>query len=247
MDTDNHSATQRPSMSHDHTRQQTSFPTLPSNPTTKPFISDSTSTTGTGTVFTSGNSTAGNESHHKSSYTQPSPSTPINDGTFRLTVRWKPVNYDDIYANQARWDETITDTLADVFGAYIDNINLIKWDDISPMHTRAFGHIKEIGDIRKFISPRITHLESLRQFFFGLRISMGDSTPSRWINDRLTKRTMQDNSITISISNSKTNSGDVVTAGHILLKHPDFTHRTYYLMSLRRSLPETTPDRKSVV
>jgi hypothetical protein len=36
-------------------------------------------------------------------------------------------------------------------------------------------------------------------------------------------------------------SGDVVTAGHILLKHHQFTHRNYYLMSLRKSLPSTTP------
>jgi hypothetical protein len=33
----------------------------------------------------------------------------------------------------------------------------------------------------------------------------------------------------------------VVTAGHILLKHPDYTHRTYYMMSLRRAIPATTP------
>jgi hypothetical protein len=70
---------------------------------------------------------------------------------------------------------------------------------------------------------------------------MGDSTPSRWINDRRTKRAMQENSISISISNSKTNSGDVVTAGHILLKHPEYTYRTYYMMSMRREIPATTP------
>lgn len=70
---------------------------------------------------------------------------------------------------------------------------------------------------------------------------MGDSTPSQWINDRRTKRAMQESGMTISISNSKTNSGEVVTAGHILLKHPEYTHRTYYMMSLRRSIPATTP------
>jgi hypothetical protein len=100
--------------------------------------------------------------------------------------------------------ENITETLVDVFGEFIDNINLIKWDDTTQTHTSSFEKIKEKGDIRKFISPRITHLESSGQFIFGLRISMGDSTPSRWINDRRTKRTMQENSINISISNSKT-------------------------------------------
>jgi uncharacterized coiled-coil protein SlyX len=161
------------------------------------------------------------------------PSVSPSDGNQQTTTTSTQTKHDGT--------ENITETLVDVFGEFIDNINLIKWDDTTQTHTSSFEKIKETGDIRKFISPRITHLESSGQFIFGLRISMGDSTPSRWINDRRTKRTMQENSINISISNSKTNSGDVVLAGHILLKHPEFTHRTYYLMSLRRSIPETTP------
>jgi hypothetical protein len=195
----------------------------------------------TGTDFISGNSTVGNGSHQKSIHTHTTPTNPINDGTFRLTVRWKPANYDNIYANQDRWDDNLIETITDVFGEYAETINLIKWDDTTQTHKSSIEQVQESGGIRKFMSPRITHLESSAQFIFGLRISMGDSTPSRWINDRRTKRTMQDNSIAINISNSKTNSGEVVTAGHILLKHPEYTHRTYYLMSLRRSVPETTP------
>jgi hypothetical protein len=195
----------------------------------------------TGSAFISGNSTVGHGSHQKSTHTHMSTSTPINDGTYRLTVRWKPANYADIYANQERWDQNITETLADVFGEYTETLNLIKWDDTAQINKSSIENVKASGDIRKFISPRITHLESSEQFIFGVRISIGDSTPSRWINDRRTKRVMQENSIAINISNSKTNSGEVITAGHILLKHPEYTHRTYYLMSLRRSLPETTP------
>jgi hypothetical protein len=238
MDIDQPPGIQRPSTTTEkHPDDTTQTPLSAANQTAAPEPNSNR----TGTVFTSSTSTAGNGSRQQTLNTHTSPSTPINDGTFRLTVRWKPANYDDIYANQELWDTNITDTLVNVFGEFIDNINLIKWDDTTQQLTGSLVKIKESGDIRKFISPRITHLESSGQFIFGVRISMGDSTPSRWINDRRTKRTMYENSITISISNSKTNSGDVVTAGHILLKHPEFTHRTYYLMSLRRAIPETTP------
>ena len=158
-----------------------------------------------------------------------------------MTIRWKPANYNEIHENQSKWDATTTETLIEAFGDYVDTINLIKWDDDTQSNTSPLGKILQTGNIRKFISPRITNLASSTQFIFGIRISMGDRSPSQWINDSRTKRVLQDNSMNISISNSKTNSGDVVTAGHILLKHPDFTHRTYYLMSLRRDLPPTTP------
>ena len=223
-----------------HTSNEHSQPRPPRSAKTtlnKPKTSE-TKSYRTGTVFTTGNSTIGNGSHGKSTI---SPVTPINDGTYRLTVRWKPANYSDIYANQDLWDANITEILAEIFGEYIDTVTLIKWDDTTQKHTSSFEKIKDSGEIAKFLSPRITHLESSEQFIFGLRISMSESNPSRWINDGRTKRTMQENFLTISISNSKTNSGDVVTAGHILLKHPEYTNRTYYLMSLRRSLPESTP------
>ena len=170
-----------------------------------------------------------------------SSATPLNDGTYRLTIRWKPANYDDLNENQTKWDTTTTETLIDVFGEYAGMINLIQWDDNTQSNTSSLDKLSQTGNIRQFLSPRITNLASSEQFIFGLRMSMGDSTPSKWINDRRTKRIMHDNAMNINISNSKTNSGDVVTVGHILLKHPEFTHRTYYLMSLRRAIPPTTP------
>jgi hypothetical protein len=129
-----------------------------------------------------------------------SPTTPINDGTFRLTVRWKPANYDELQASQTTWDDDITATLGDVFGEdYIGSINIIKWDDVSQSNKSSIAQISKLGNIRQFLS-RITDLTSSEQYIFGLRISMGDSTPSRWINDRRTKRVMHENGMTISIS-----------------------------------------------
>jgi hypothetical protein len=45
----------------------------------------------------------------------------------------------------------------------------------------------------------------------------------------------------ITLSNSKSCSGNVVTAGYILMKHPTYTQRYFYLLSLRKALPTTTP------
>lgn len=218
---------------HDTTNKTPTSP--PHNPNLAP------KTTRPGMPATSDSSTVEHGSYQKSTNTYTSPHIPINDGTYRPTVRWKPGNYNEIYANQPLWDKEIIERLVEIFGAYAVDLNIIKWDDSTQRTQSSLEQIQKSGNIKSFLSPRITHLESSEQFIFGLRISMGDSTPSRWINDRSTKRTMQYNSINISISNSKTSSGDIVTAGHILLKHPEYTHRTFYLMSLRRSLPENTP------
>jgi hypothetical protein len=193
------------------------------------------------TVLNSGNSTVGHGSHQQSTNTPTSPSIPINDGTFRLTVCWKPANYDDIYANQTLWDECITDTLIEVFGEFTGTVTLIKWDNNTQNHTCSFGKVKESGGYLEIYISTNYPSGKFRTIYLWTKDKHGRQHPSRWINDRRTQLTMQNNSITISISNSKTNSGDIVTACHILLKHPEYTHRTYYLMSLCRSIPATTP------
>ena len=47
--------------------------------------------------------------------------------------------------------------------------------------------------------------------------------------------------LNVLVSNSKSTSGDLVTAGYILLKAPNTTHRHYYKQYLRSKLPEATP------
>jgi hypothetical protein len=52
---------------------------------------------------------------------------------------------------------------------------------------------------------------------------------------------MTEYNLQIHISNAKSDSGDIITAGTIFFKHPDLTQRNFYLMSLRRHLPPSTP------
>ena len=91
------------------------------------------------------------------------------------------------------------------------------------------------------MSPKVAHLDSIRQFVFGLRITMRDQSPAAWITDSRTNNIMTNENLRVNISNSKCDSGEIVVAGHLLLKHPEHTHKIFYLMALRRQLPEATP------
>jgi hypothetical protein len=62
-----------------------------------------------------------------------------------------------------------------------------------------------------------------------------------WITREATRELLKHHNMEITISNSKSSSGNVVTAGYILMKHPTHTQRYFYLLSLRKMLPPNTP------
>ena len=68
-----------------------------------------------------------------------------------------------------------------------------------------------------------------------------DNHLNAWITRASTREILQNNKMEITISNSKSSSGNVVTAGYILMKHPIYTQRYFYLLSLRKALPANTP------
>jgi hypothetical protein len=165
----------------------------------------------------------------------------LNDGTYRLTIRWKPENYLDLVSDHAAWNTCTFRIIATLFDQYKSDIWIVKWEASKENSIISIADINDASMIREYISPKITNLESTKQFVFGLRITMRNKSPSAWISDITTKSTMVQEHININISNSKCDSGDIVVAGHLLLKHPIHTHQTFYLMSLRRQLPESTP------
>ena len=174
----------------------------------------------------------------RSTYTQRD-TTPINDGTLRITIRWKPENYDELTKDDSNWNIQITQMLKDIFTHPTTTISLVPWQDKTISSTRMVHSTSLTPDIVENLrSPKITTIDSLHMFIFAIRICVTDST---WITHDQIKEALKQHHAVLNISNSTCDSGNMVTAGNILLKHPQFTHRLYFLRAIRRCLPPNTP------
>ena len=173
--------------------------------------------------------------------TKAAPYVNLNDGTIRLTVRWKPEQYNHLSTNFEDQTKEIEFLLQQLFENGDTNANLIQWTAKDTQSTKSIGAIIKENSINQYLSPKITHLNTSHQIIFGIRACFGNQTPSAWITQPAIKAIMASNQLHLSISNSRCDSGEVVTAGHLLFKHPQHTHRHFYLLSLRRILPENTP------
>ena len=74
-----------------------------------------------------------------------------------------------------------------------------------------------------------------------MRLCAPDNHHNLWISQPATRDLLRANNVELTVSNSKSSSGNVVTAGYILMKHPTYTHRYFYLLALRKALPSNTP------
>ena len=78
---------------------------------------------------------------------------------------------------------------------------------------------------------------------FGIRICATDKifSSGSWLKNDNIKDALERHRVELTISNSTCDSGQMMVAGTIFLKHPVYTHRLYFLLALRRSLPSNTP------
>ena len=164
--------------------------------------------------------------------------TATNDGTHRITVKWKPPSdigefeHDKRRLNEALYTLLIT-MFADTDGVFY------RWESEELLETKAASSLTE-STVREFVSPTVTFLKSRSLIIFGVRFGFM-SNPSTWQYSKETKKTLKEQEINVLISNSKTTSGTVVTAGYILLKAPNTTQRNFYTEYLRSKLPQATP------
>jgi hypothetical protein len=163
----------------------------------------------------------------------------INDGTQRLTIRWKPAHFDQLNPDTNTWNVHTAEMLLELFHVFAEKINAVVWED---KRTESISVDSIHSDnIRQYLSPKISTLTTAETFIFGLRLSAGANTVGNWLTDAHTREMMSSVNVKATSSNAKCTSGNVVTAGCILFKHPIYTHRLYYLLLLRKKLPENTP------
>jgi hypothetical protein len=211
----------------DNTQQST----LPTQDVTNSSIPNQTTTRDDSTQCTQFSS--------QSTYQTSNPHIPINNGRQRLTIRWKPANFEHLNLFIANWDIQAAKMVQELFHNFSDKINAVIWEE----KKTEFTSIDSLNsaNIRQYLSPKISALPSTQTYIFGLRLSAGANIVGNWLNNEYTRLKMDLLEVEATISNAKCTSGNVVTAGCILFKHPIYTHRLYYLLSLRKTLTKNTP------
>ena len=170
--------------------------------------------------------------------------TQVNDGTLRMTIRWKPVNYDELRQDDKLWCEAASKMLRDIFYHPTNTIYVVPWQDKTIAANRMIpAHTITPENMKQVCSPQISNIDSYSMSIIGLRICVSDTsfTTGSWIKNDKVKTSLASHNVEVQISNSRCDSGNMMTAGVILLKHPGFTHRMYFLLALRRKLPNNTP------
>ena len=84
--------------------------------------------------------------------------------------------------------------------------------------------------LRDFLSPKITSLDTLSTFIFGLRFRFATKKlPTTWRRDEQNQKAFKAHGVSVATSNSSCDSGKLVIAGYLLFKAPNTTHRARYL------------------
>jgi hypothetical protein len=168
----------------------------------------------------------------------PHPKISTNDGTHRITVRWiAPSDVSEFEADTDRLNEALHTLMTTLFQD-TDGV-FYKWESEEMTETKAASSLS-LANAREFVSPKVTFIGSRSTMVFGLRFGFL-SSPGNWQHSDRTKKILKEQHMHVLISNSKSTSGDLVTAGYILLKAPNTTHRHHYTQYLRSKLPEATP------
>jgi hypothetical protein len=166
------------------------------------------------------------------------PNIPTNDGTHRITIKWKTMERNKDYENdKSKLNEAIHKLVGDMFPEEFGV--LYRWESEDLVMSNTANKMSN-SEIRDFISPKITFVSASNQIIFGIRFGF-TKTPSSWRNSETMKAMFESHQLEVSISNSTSTSGNMVTAGYILLKAPNTTHLLRYTKYLRSLLPDTAP------
>ena len=175
----------------------------------------------------------------KQSAFQPILNVPTNDGTQRITIRWTPAEKGlSPERKPGEWASAVLKMLKDLFQGDVGHV--YRWESTDLSRWKTMTEMTE-GEIREFLSPTVTYVQSQSMFIFGLRFGFSTKTPVLWQSQPSTKQAMRQHKIWATVSNSSCTSGPLVIAGYVLMKAPNTTHRIRYLQSLRNRLPENTP------
>ena len=171
----------------------------------------------------------------------PNLNIPINDGTIRISLRWKTTA--DVVSlalsqRSKKLSVAIHSLLNDIFRD--EDGLLYLWKDEGTENCNSLSKMTP-EEVRSYIAPSLSVHPSQSQIIIALRFGFTDKPSFNWKNQSRVQEAITRNKVSVMFSNSKSTSGDHVISGYILLKAPRTTHRTRFLQSLRSKLPATTP------
>ena len=171
------------------------------------------------------------------------PKTPSYDGTHRVILCWNPCHENFVAAmssSPTTWIQKVHELLQVLLFEDTDGV-LYRWESKDLVVSNAVFVIPT-SDLRDYISLNVLNLSATKQRIFGIRYGFAHQSPIQWRATDGTQATVKEYGVWFTFSYSTTcDSGRLVTAGYILLKAPNSTHRLRYLQSLRNALPGNTP------
>ena len=93
---------------------------------------------------------------------------PINDGTQRVTIKWKPPNFDELLTDEAQWNLAATDTIHWMMQTATD-ATIYSWTN-EP--TTMIPPLPELtpDNLRSYMAPKASPITSIKMYIFSLRI-----------------------------------------------------------------------------
>ena len=100
---------------------------------------------------------------------------------------------------------------------FVDSDGLIyRWQS-EDLSGSAYVSTLTGDQLRALVTPNVTYVRSSSLIIFGVRYGFTDN-PITWQFATSTRAKLQQSNVSILLSNSKSTSGKIVTAGYILLK-----------------------------
>lgn len=139
------------------------------------------------------------------------------------------MEFDKLVEDPTAWESDLTEsdlttTIRQMFGEYGEQISIVQWGEQQvPSNTAILAQVPP-DKLKTYLSPKISTLQSTKTFIFGMRLCAPDNHHNQWISQPATRELLRELKLEVTVSNSKSSSGNVVTAGYILMKHPTYTH-----------------------
>ena len=169
----------------------------------------------------------------------PHPNKKINDGTHRITFKWKLEKH-YLLRLEENADQLIHEIHQLITHALEDDDGLIyPWKSNEHQQPTTVSTLT-LEKTKQLLSPNIAFIKSTSLIIFGLRFGFAGN-PSTWKFKQTTQTCMKSFHFNASVSNSTCDSGKMVTVGYILLKAPNTTNTLFYLQHLINKLPNNTP------
>ena len=141
----------------------------------------------------------------------------MNDGTPRITVRWRPTKYQELLADNTLWNYKATDLVHIILGTATRAV-IYPWK-AAPGVTPAIPFINLTPEhIPDDIGLKTPPTNPAKVFIFSFRLCLA-AGPREWLKNCNTKQNLETHHAELSLSNASSDSGDITTAGFIFFKN----------------------------